>query len=123
MVRQFRYPYGQILQELPAGKLEPGESPLTCGRRELEEETGFQAGSWESLGFFYPSPGYLDEVIHLYLAKDLRPTRQCLDEDEFLSVESVPFSEAICRCLSGEFSDGKTLVALLKYQLFRQQSY
>ena len=86
-VRQFRYPYMQVLSELPAGKLEKGEDPLECGKRELMEETGRVADEIFSLGKFYPSPGYCGEIIHLYGAKGLLFVGQKLDEDEFLNVE------------------------------------
>jgi ADP-ribose pyrophosphatase len=118
-VRQFRYPYGEVLLELPAGKLEPGEDPLTAGLRELEEETGHTAGHHESLGVAYPTPGYCDEVLHLYLAKNLTQTQQNLDEDEFLDVEKIPFDKAVEYCLDGTIKDAKTLVALLRYKLRR----
>ena len=68
LVRQYRHPYGEIIYEIPAGKLEKGEQPLDCGKRELEEETGFTADNWQSLGQIYPSPGYCAEVIHIFLA-------------------------------------------------------
>jgi ADP-ribose pyrophosphatase len=113
-VRQFRYPYGEVLLELPAGKLEPGEDPLAAGLRELEEETGYAAGRYESLGQCYPTVGYCDEVLHLYLASDLTKTAQNLDEDEFLSVEKIPFDKAVALCLDGTIKDAKTVVAVLK---------
>ena len=114
MVRQFRYPAGRTLLEIPAGKLERGENPLDCGLRELHEEVGAVAGEIESLGHFFASPGYLTEVIHLYLARDLTPTNQQLDEGEFLEVERVPFEEAVRMVLDGRIEDGKTAVAILK---------
>lgn len=114
-VRQFRYPYDAVLLELPAGKLERGEDPAACGARELEEETGHKAGSLSFLAKVYPTPGYTDEVLHLYLAKDLTRVEQRLDEDEFLTVEKIPLQKAFGLCLSGEVKDAKTLVAILKY--------
>jgi ADP-ribose pyrophosphatase len=113
-VRQYRYPYGEVLLELPAGKLEPGENPLSAGLRELEEETGHVAGQYESLGQCYPTVGYCDEVLHLYLARGLTKTAQNLDEDEFLSVEKIPFDKAVELCLDGTIKDAKTVVAVLK---------
>ena len=86
-VRQFRYPYMKVLLELPAGKLEKGEDPLESGKRELLEETGCTAEEYISLGEFYPSCGYTDEVIYLYLAKGLKYGEQKLDEGEFLNIE------------------------------------
>lgn len=114
-VRQFRYPYGEELLELPAGKLEPGEDPAAAGLRELEEETGYRAGSFRPLAKVYPTPGYVDEVLHLYVATDLTPTRQHLDEDEFLTVERYPLEKALSLCLDGTITDAKSLVAILKY--------
>lgn len=114
MVRQFRYPYHTVLLELPAGKLSPGEDPLECGKRELEEETGMTAAQYEDLGKFYPTVGYVDEVIHSYLATGLTPTRQHLDEDEFLDVELIPLKTLYEMVLRGEILDGKTQAAILK---------
>ena len=114
-VRQYRYPYGEMLLEIPAGKLEPGEDPADCGRRELEEETGCTCGEYAFLAKVYPTPGYVDEVLHLYLARDLTATRQRLDEDEFLTVERIPLQRAVALCLDGTITDAKTLVAILKF--------
>lgn len=119
LVRQFRYPYGEVVREAPAGKLEPGEDPLTCGRRELEEELGAVAARYTDLGRFYPSPGYTSEVIHLYLAEELTFTRQNLDEDEFLEVEKLPLTQAVAQILAGELVDGKTQAAILKAAALR----
>ena len=118
-VRQYRYPYARALLELPAGKLSPGEDPAACGLRELEEETGFTARDYRFLGRVYPSPGYTDEVLHLYLARDLVPTRQKLDEDEFLTVEKIPYEKAVALCMDGSVEDAKSLAALLKFHILR----
>ena len=115
LVRQFRYPYGEELLELPAGKREPGEDPRLCGIRELEEETGYQAEEFLDFGRLYPTPGYCGEIIYLFLAKGLRPSRQHLDEDEFLDVVKLPLSEALAQVLDGRLPDAKTQIALLKY--------
>lgn len=115
MVRQFRYPYAEVLLEIPAGKLEPGEDPSGCGRRELEEEAGCVAGDYRFLAKAYPTPGYTDEVLHLYVAKDLTFTRQHLDKDEFLTLQKVPYQKAVEMCLNGEIKDAKTLIAILMY--------
>ena len=113
-VRQFRYPYMKVLLELPAGKLEKGEDPLESGKRELLEETGCTAEEYISLGEFYPSCGYTDEVIYLYLAKGLKFGAQSLDEDEFLNVEKIPLEKAVKMVMSNEIKDGKTQAAILK---------
>ena len=113
-VRQFRYPYMKVLLELPAGKLEKGEDPLESGKRELLEETGCTAEEYISLGEFYPSCGYTDEIIYLYLAKGLKFGSQSLDEDEFLNVEKIPLEKAVKMVMSNEIKDGKTQAAILK---------
>lgn len=113
-VRQFRYPVGRELLEVPAGKLEAGENLLECAKRELLEECGVAAESWTELGPIYTSPGFCDEVIWLFLAKKLSPVGQCLDEDEFLDVVKMPFAEALKKAEAGAFTDGKTQLILLR---------
>ena len=117
LVRQFRYPYERELRELPAGKLEYGEDPERAALRELREETGAVAGTFESLGELYPSPGYCGEIIRMYLAEDLRFGETDLDEDEFLSLERIPFEELVEQVLSGRIRDAKTIAAVLKAKL------
>ena len=103
-----------MLLETPAGKLSPGEDPETCGRRELEEETGMQAKEFRFLGEFYPTVGYDTEVIYLYLATGLTATHQHLDPDEFLDVELFPLTQVIDWVMDGTIQDGKTQAAILK---------
>lgn len=117
MVSQYRHPFAGELLELPAGKLEYGEDPFTCGQRELEEETGHTAAEYRPLGQLLPSPAYDNEIIHLYLARGLTKTVQRLDEDEFLSVRRVPFEHAVELVLSGEIRDAKTQIGILKAAL------
>lgn len=117
-VTQYRYPFGRTLLEIPAGKLDhPGEDPYAAGLRELREETGAVPGRYESLGRLLPSPGCYGEILHLYLARDLRMEQQHLDEDEFLHVERIPFDEMVRRCLTGEIEDAKTVAAVLKAKI------
>ena len=120
VVRQFRYPFAQVLTELPAGKLEAGEDPLAAAQRELEEEVGVRAAHWEDLGKLYPTVAYDDEVIHMYLATGLSRTQRHLDEDEFLVAEPVPVQELAGQVLRGEIRDAKTQAAVLKYWCRRQ---
>lgn len=121
-VRQFRYPYGEIVLELPAGKRDrDGEDPLSCGKRELKEETGATAQSYVSLGQVYPTPGYCDEIIYLYLARDLSFGEVCPDDDEFLEVQRIPLARAVEMVLQGDITDAKTQIAILKTQLLLQQ--
>ena len=117
VVSQFRYPYGEVLRELPAGKLEYGEDPAQAAIRELREETGAVAGTFQPLGELYPSPGYCGEIIRMYLARDLSFGDTDPDEDEFLGLERVPFSQLVVQVLSGEIKDAKTIAAVLKVKL------
>ena len=114
LVRQFRYAFGQELLEIPAGKLEPGEDPKTAAIRELEEECGLVAGAVTDLGCIYPSVGYDDEIIYLYLARDLRPTEARPDAGEFVSLERYPLSTLAEMAESGVLRDAKTVTAVLK---------
>ncbi len=113
--RQFRYPVGRVVTEIPAGKLdERGENPLFAAKRELLEETGITAGEYKYLGPFYPSCAYSDEVIHMYLAESLHYGERELDDDEFLNVELIPLEELVSMILSGEIADGKTQAAVMR---------
>lgn len=120
MVWNYRYPIAQRLLELPAGTLDPGESPETCAARELEEEIGYRAGKLTKLAEFYPSPGVLSECMHLFLAEDLQPSQQKLEPGEDLQMEVMPLEEALTRVLRGEIRDGKTIVGLLLYDRLRR---
>lgn len=113
LVRQFRAASRKIMLELPAGKLEKGEDPFSCGERELEEETGYVAGRLEKLTSYYSSPAILEEILHLYIAFDLKPGTVHLDEDEFLECVKMPLSEVKQKIISGEIQDAKTIIGIL----------
>lgn len=113
-VNQFRYPYKKVVLELPAGKVEKGEDPLETGKRELKEEVGLTAKRYINLGEYYPTTGYCEEIIYMYLALGLTNGEQDLDENEFLSIETMPIDKAVDMVLKGEIRDGKTQTALLK---------
>lgn len=121
MVEQFRYPYMEVVLEIPAGKRDSGEDPLACGKRELKEETGATAESYEVLGELYPSPGYCGEIIYMYLAKGLSYGETDPDEDEFLNIKKIPLEKAVEMVLSGEIKDAKTQAALLKTYLLNKK--
>lgn len=117
MVRQFRYPYKEVVLEIPAGKKDPGEDPFTTGKRELKEETGAVADQYIDLGELYPSPGYCGEIIWMYGAKGLHFGEVNPDDDEFLEVEKIPLEKAVEMILNGEIKDAKTQAAILKVKL------
>lgn len=112
-VRQFRKPVEKELLEIPAGKLDPNETPTACAARELTEETGMAAGSLREIAFFYSSPGFASEKLHVFLATELYPNYVARPEDEILQVEKIPFHEALAMARNGRIEDGKTLIALL----------
>lgn len=115
LVKQYRYAYGELLYEIPAGKLEKGEDPANTALRELEEEAGIKAEKAELLFVDYPSPGYTNEKIYIYEVKDGVKTKQNLDEGEFLTAEFIPLDRVKQMLKSGEIRDGKTVIALLSY--------
>lgn len=117
MVRQYRYPMGEEILELPAGKLEPGEEPKRCALRELQEETGVLPGSVQALGFSYSSPGIFAEKIHLFLAQDLKAGIASPDEDEFLDVVRVPLDRLLSMIAEDQIVDAKTIVGTMKAML------
>lgn len=113
-VRQFRYPYGDVLLEIPAGTLEKDEDPRDAALRELKEETGVVCTKLDSLGEYYPSAAYCDEVIHLFYARVESVGEQKLDDDEFINVCKFPLFKAVEMILKNEIKDGKTQAAILK---------
>ncbi|MFO8010060.1 MAG: NUDIX hydrolase [Dehalococcoidia bacterium] len=119
LVKQFRTAVGDSLIEVPAGKREPGESPLECAIRELEEETGYSAGNIEQLGGFYAGPGYSTEYLHLFLATDLKREESNTDDDEISDVLLVSLNEALQMIFSGEICDAKSVAGLLKIAVGR----
>lgn len=114
LVRQFRYPMSQIFYEVPAGKIDPQENADSTARRELKEEAGLTCQKFQYIGHFYPAIGYSDEVIHLYTAWDITSFQQKVDDDEFLLKERLPFRKVVEMVHSGEISDGKSIVTLLR---------
>lgn len=114
LVRQFRYPAGETVLEIPAGKREAGEEPLACAVRELSEETGFTADTFTDLGHFYATPGYSSETIYVYLATGLHAGKSHPDDGEFLNIEKRSLEEMTDMAMRGELVDGKTLIAVLK---------
>ena len=115
VVRQYRYPFHKVLLELPAGKLEPGEDPRVCGVRELADEFIY-------LGGLYLSPGYSNEVLHLYLARGLRQGACHPDEDEFLEGERIPFARLVDMVMADEIHDAKTVAAVLKAKVYLERT-
>ncbi len=114
LVKQHRYLYGEDIYEIPAGKLEAGEDPAVGAARECEEETGYSA-EVEKLLEIYPSPGYTDEVIHIYLAKHARFVGQHADDGEFLTCEFLPLEKVVEMIEKNEIRDAKTVAAIYKY--------
>jgi len=117
--KQFRYPLNDVIAEIPAGKLDSkAEDPLDAAKRELKEETGYSAKTWINIGTYCPAAAYCDEIITLYIAKDLEKGEQKLDDDEFLNIEFYPFDEILKEVIEGKIPDGKTQVAILKAKYF-----
>lgn len=121
LIRQYRYPCGGEILEIPAGLPEEGEDFESCAGRELAEETGWRAGSLRFLTRFFTTPGFTDEMVHLYLATDLSPVEQRRDPDEFIQLLAVPLSQALGWIRDGTIQDAKTAVALLLFAATRQE--
>ncbi len=120
LLRQYRHAVGGYLWEVPAGKLDPGEAPLACAERELREEAGLEASSFEPVGSIVTCPGFCDEVIHLFVATGLHGAPQALGADEVIdTVRALPLREALGMIRAGEIRDGKTIAALMQADLRR----
>ncbi len=117
LVKQFRYPFKEIMYELPAGKLEAGEDPFEAAKRELEEETGYCANKWTDLGYVYTSPGYSDEKLYLYKAENLKFTHCHPDDGEIIQAFEYKYDDVLKMINNGEINDAKTLCALLKAEI------
>jgi ADP-ribose pyrophosphatase len=113
MIRQYRHAAGGLIDEIPAGKLDQGELPLSCAKRELQEEVGMRADRWHHLGTIFTTPGFTDEQIHLYLAQGLRAGEVAHDPDEYIEVTAYPLEEVVRLIREGRITDGKTICAIM----------
>ncbi len=114
--RQYRYAARDYLWEIPAGSIDEGERPLAAGKRELREETGYRANSWRRALFFYPSPGFMDETMTIFLARGLKAGKAQPEEDEKIEYELVPLAKVVRMIFTGEICDGKTVAAVLWFR-------
>lgn len=121
MVKQYRYPVGRVTCELPAGKLDKGEKPSFCVKRELREETGFSAGRIGKLLSYWPTSAFSNEIIHVYWAGDLKPVKKSPDEDEFIDHLVVPFQRALEWVEKGKIRDSKTVIGILYWALYKRK--
>ena len=121
LVEQFRYPYREMLLEIPAGKVEAGESAYDCALRELKEEVGLTADSLIDLGLIYPSPGYTDEPLHIFLAAAFTVGENKPDEHELINVKKIKFEDALQMVQRNEIKDAKTVTAILRYAVFNKR--
>jgi ADP-ribose pyrophosphatase len=120
--RQFRYPVGRVMLEFPAGKIDPDETPLVTAKRELREEAGYTADTWQHLGTVHPEIGYSTEAIEMYMATDLAHVGAQLDEGEFLDVVLMTEDELLAAFDAGLVTDGKTVAALFAWHRHRQRA-
>ena len=119
LIKQYRHAVGEFVWEIPAGTLEPEEAPTACARRELVEETGYEAANLEKLTEILPAPGYTDEHIHIFLATGLKPVNQRLEDDEVLELQPTVFETALAMVAQGEIRDAKTIAGLFLTSLKR----
>jgi len=120
LIRQYRYAANAYLYEIPAGRLDPGESPEECAKRELHEETGYSVGQVRRLTTIYTTPGFTDEMIHIFVAEGLTGGVANREPDEFMELRAVPLSRAKAMVHSGEISDAKTAIGLLLVEASRR---
>ncbi len=118
LVQQYRYPVGRETWELPAGKREKGQTPLSCAKAELAQEAGLHASKWKKLTVFTPSNAFSNEFLHIYLARGLKRGKSCPDEDEFLNVKKFSLNKIYKMIEKGQIQDAKTIIALLFYRSF-----
>ncbi|MGD8992116.1 MAG: NUDIX hydrolase [Desulfobacterales bacterium] len=123
LIKQYRHAIRDFIWEIPAGTLDPGESPLSCAQRELIEETGYAAADWHQLGTITPLPGCSDERIHIFLAWCLEAAEQDLDDDEMLKVHQINLEDALQMILTGEIADGKTISGLYLASQWLKQNH
>ena len=116
LIRQFRYPLGKYIWEIPAGKMDSGQTPRDTIARELEEEIGYTAGKLTEMCSFYTSPGFCDEIIHMFIAGNLAPRAQRLEEGEYIVPEARTLDECLEMITSGEIMDGKSILGILWFQ-------
>ena len=122
LIRQFRHAADDFIWEIPAGRLDPGETPSTCANRELEEETGMSADVLSRLTTIFTTPGFTDERIHIFLAHTLKPGKHRREADEFMEVQTRKWSEVMTMIRNGEIRDAKTLVGLMFVESFRRKA-
>lgn len=119
ILNQYRATLGKSIFELPCGTLDPQETPLKCAKRELIEETGYQAATWKKLGNLYPAPGYTNEIIHVYQAHDLSAASAEADDDEIIETKIVSRPEILALIQTGRLSDSKSIAALVQCGWFK----
>jgi ADP-ribose pyrophosphatase len=122
LIRQFRHAADDFIWEIPAGRLDPGETPSTCAHRELEEETGMSTDVLSRLTTIFTTPGFTDERIHIFLAHGLKPGKHRREADEFMEVQTRKWSEVMTMIRNGEIRDAKTLVGLMFVECFRRKA-